>query len=238
MMKTQLIVPDTLNIVSPSNKVYKLSMETKKYAVSDDNLCTIINGNEIVNLVNAINFIDTSSLSGSGDGAFNTLKDLLGFVSLNSADRKIDVVLDSLILRATISNYLMSMSTTSFEILVPFNALTLESNDLDEPILYTNLSEVENHQVNAYIIKSSELKQFIIGIASLDIDKLSSDQANAIKNFKNASSYDNDVSNIEQIANSQILRFTISNYLFKEASNIGFNAISFPLSLFQRQVKL
>ncbi len=227
-MGMDVIVPDTLNIVSPSNKVYKLSMETKKYAVSDDNLCTIINGNEIVNLVNAINFIDTSSLSGSGDGAFNTLKDLLGFVSLNSADRKIDVVLDSLILRATISNYLMSMSTTSFEILVPFNALTLESNDLDEPILYTNLSEVENHQVNAYIIKSSELKQFIIGIASLDIDKLSSDQANAIKNFKNASSYDNDVSNIEQIANSQILRFTISNYLFKEASNIGFNAISFP----------
>jgi len=210
-----LLMPSTIKDTTTA-----VEIENKKLSTTE---VIFISSGEVENMLNALNYLDVTKF-GAGSDIFNTLKGLLDPIHLNVSTRKIDKILESDILRATISNYLFDLNTGSIDILVPndtTNVLDVECDNL-----------VKNaKQAKVRMIKDEELIRFIEGVSSLDLDALGgSDIGNTVKSLSNKSTVNASKSNIEMINDSYILQVSFSNFLINNLSKMGFKGFAIPAS--------
>ena len=191
----------------------------------------IIKSEEITNLIEALQYIDLSQF-GSGDDVFGALKDLTKPISLSSNTLKIDKILDSSILAATFSNYIITLNGISIDINVPYTIEVLES-EAGAPVRFTNIlaNSTNNAQKEAYLIKESELRAFILAAGSIDLNQMSSSPDTAIVMLSKKVRIAGTQYNIyDLINNTKILSTSISNYIVSKSSDLGFSSIVFPIS--------
>ena len=190
----------------------------------------IISSEEIINLIKALKYIDLSKFT-NGDDIFGVLKDLTKTVSLTSDTLKIDAILDSKILYATIANYIIKLDGISIDINVPFNDDVLVS-EAGTPLKFNNLlaNSSNNVQKEVYLIKDSELRAFILAAGSIDLNKMSTNPDEAIVMLSNKIR----IASVQYviydlITASKILSTSISNYIVSKSADLGFSSIVFPI---------
>ena len=213
----------SLNVIVPNTAidnvdVYKLNLETLNYEETEANKVKSIKVSELGKLLESISYIDVNGFTG-GDDQFGAIKGFADFISLDKADRKIDKILASDIIRCTISNYILNMHTSAFSISVP-------SEDV---IVVVN----EKTGEDTYCLSIEDLEDFIFGISSLNLSQLTSDTIGAILSLSdNSKLYPSTAprKNIEVILDSDLLLYTLSSYVLDKLDSLGFTSIAIPVT--------
>ncbi len=227
----------SMNIIIPENTIENddinyLDFSTSKLALDDSNnlkSTILISDSEVEKLVTAISYFDGTDLSSTGNKIFEVFKTMVNKASIKDDKLNCDYILDSTIIRASLSNYLMNTKTDAFRIYVPYSSLVLESNG-STPKLYKNYSSYNLD--HSYIINKDELRKFIIGLSRLDTESLSNDTVNAIKALNDTSTIYPTNKEIEVILSSNILKLTMSNYLLDKSESFSLSGgIIYPTSI-------
>ena len=213
----------SLNVVVPNTAidnvdVYKLNLENLSYETTEENKVKSIKVSELGKLLESISYVDVDGFSG-GDNQFSAIKGFIDFISLDQGERKIDKILGSDIIRSTISNYILNMSTSAFSIAVPSEDIVTVVN--------------EKTGENTYVLSLEDLEDFIYGISSLNISQLTSDTIGAILSLSDNSKLYPSGSprkNIEVILDSDLLLYTLSSYVLDKLDSLGFTSIAIPLT--------
>lgn len=221
-------------ILSGDTKAYKYDSSKENPKVEMEK--GVIKASEIVNLAKAASLINISSF-GSGDDSFNAIKSLSDPISLKSSELKVDEIIKSDILKATMSDYILKMSVSNIEINVPYNDDVLAKNGTTYE--FDNISSAEQDKV--LMIKDSELRKFIIAASILDLSGLS-DPLNTITKLGNTTSLKIaeyiGKTNIYAIMQSDILKASISDYIVTNSSTFGFSNLVLPLSVLSSEEKV
>ncbi|MBP5342635.1 hypothetical protein J6Y73_01770 [bacterium] len=214
-----------LNVIIPSNSlddsvIYKLDSENLTYSTLSDRVKNI-KVSELSNLLESISYIDVNGFS-SGNNQFDTIKSFTKFISLNSTERKVDIILESDIIRSTLSNYIINMNTTAFDVLIPLEYVEEIKNAKNDENIYTIKKEDDLH--------NDILKTFVMGISSLDLAQLQNDTIGAIRTLSDASKINPAKTNIDMIISSKILLYTLSSYVLDKIDSLGFTSVAIPMS--------
>ena len=213
----------SLNVIVPNTAidnvdVYKLNLENLSYETTEANKVKSIKVSELGKLLESISYVDVNGFSG-GDNQFSAIKGFIDFISLDQGERKIDKILDSDIIRCTISNYILNMHTSAFSISVPSEDILTVVN--------------EKTGENTYVLSLKDLEDFIYGISSLNISQLTSDTVGAILSLSDNSKLYPSGSprkNIEVILDSDLLLYTLSSYVIDKLDSLGFTSIAIPVT--------
>ena len=209
---------------------YNLTESTPRIKRVGDEVVEDIHGRniksaEIKSLIRSVGYFDFSTL-GDMNNAFGIIKDL-DTPSYELGKTKLDVILESGILNATISDVIMRMSTDTMSIIVVED--TFDDDEFVEAgktYRYKKVTDDNYKMEIPGIIDKAEITNLVKGFKYIDTSAfLGGDNIfNLLKDFKNPINITSDTLKVDEILKSKILKETISNYVIKlDVSSISIN---------------
>ncbi len=203
----KLVVPE--NEIEDSTKKVLLTIntyDTTNKVISTDNTY-IINKSEMKKLVNSLTYLDLDNIGASTANQFDYFK-TLNQKTGNGSETKLDIVFESEILQATISDLVLNMNLDSLNLIIPMSVL-------NDPIKVWETDHVGS-EANTYIITRDEIKALIKALTYLDLTSV----GNAASSFSSISKLtkettDGSTLKIDVVMSSEILVATISDVIFK-----------------------
>ena len=179
----------TSDIIIPKSLVFAKTDET--------NLTnwTSTNG-ELNKLIKSIYYL---GLLGSFNNNLNIDDSLMSLLD----DSKIDIILDSTIIYATLVNYLNNNKPAGLYIPTKYN---------------TNLASIQNNYENVTYVKNKEINKIIKGLKTLGLEIKNTDFNLSL--FKTLNDTTNGQTKLDIILESDILHYTISQYILNQGTSI------------------